>query len=259
METQQKEKKCCWYLCVLYNVILYGIIVVSGAILFMVMVGMIQIEGNEKKKKIWIEVNSQILNGVFTWMALTNHPGFMKRIYHILRLVKTQKRLEDENEDKKEKSALYLRHFFPILFTDKTPQHQFKTKTIGFEMKNLIQLRNIYLLLNCCCLFQYPITIVMWFCSASTRPGYIIGFFLPLSFVCNIGGQYKLFQLKKNHKQKKEEIGRRESSDVIAGATTTTSVPTPTLTSSKEIELEESIPSTRSPKSEFTAVRLSEP
>jgi cytoskeletal protein RodZ len=51
METQQKEKKCCWYLWVLYNVILYGIIVVSGAILFMVMVGMIQIEGNEKKKK----------------------------------------------------------------------------------------------------------------------------------------------------------------------------------------------------------------
>ncbi|XP_073125255.1 uncharacterized protein [Henckelia pumila] len=61
-------------------------VVVSGAILFMVMTGMLDHALPKKSQRdAWFEVNNQILNALFTLMCLYQHP---KRIYHFVLLLK---------------------------------------------------------------------------------------------------------------------------------------------------------------------------
>ncbi|DAZ98904.1 TPA: hypothetical protein N0F65_001343, partial [Lagenidium giganteum] len=182
---------------IIYNVVMFTVIVVSGAILFMVIVGMIQLHDKDKKDD-WIEVNSQILNGVFTWMAFTNHPFFAYRLYHILRLLNPA-----SNPDEKEGSALTLSKLFPLVFPPAV-SHQgkttHKTQTRAYDEADVWYLRKTFIILNFNCIFQYPMAIVMWSFNAKTRPGYIIGIFLPLSFLCNAVGQVRLFKLTKRKK-----------------------------------------------------------
>ncbi|KAI4320702.1 hypothetical protein MLD38_034155 [Melastoma candidum] len=57
---------------------------VSGAILFLVMTGMLNRELPKKSQRdAWFEVNNQILNALFTLMCLYQHP---KRFYHLVLL-----------------------------------------------------------------------------------------------------------------------------------------------------------------------------
>ncbi|KAK7276447.1 hypothetical protein RIF29_17586 [Crotalaria pallida] len=63
-----------WILCV----------AVSGAILFLVMTGMLNaVLPHKSQRNTWFEVNNQILNALFTLMCLYQHP---KRIYHLVLL-----------------------------------------------------------------------------------------------------------------------------------------------------------------------------
>ncbi|KAJ3669061.1 hypothetical protein LUZ60_011011 [Juncus effusus] len=65
-----------WILCV----------AISGAILFLVMTGMLNHRLRTKaERNAWFEVNNQILNALFTLMCLYQHP---KRIYHFILLVR---------------------------------------------------------------------------------------------------------------------------------------------------------------------------
>ncbi|KAJ0263770.1 Uncharacterized protein HA466_0022340 [Hirschfeldia incana] len=60
------------------------VVAVSGAILFMVMTGMLNRALPKKSDRdAWFEVNNQILNGLFTLMCLYQHP---KRFYHLVLL-----------------------------------------------------------------------------------------------------------------------------------------------------------------------------
>ncbi|KFK38484.1 hypothetical protein AALP_AA3G119000 [Arabis alpina] len=60
------------------------VVAVSGAILFMVMTGMLNRALPKKSQRdAWFEVNNQILNGLFTLMCLYQHP---KRFYHLVLL-----------------------------------------------------------------------------------------------------------------------------------------------------------------------------
>ncbi|KAL7146731.1 hypothetical protein ABFS83_06G061400 [Erythranthe nasuta] len=61
-------------------------VAVSGAILFMVMTGMLNHSLPKKSQRdTWFEVNNQILNALFTLMCLYQHP---KRIYHLALLIR---------------------------------------------------------------------------------------------------------------------------------------------------------------------------
>lgn len=61
-------------------------VAVSGAILFLVMTGMLNSVLPEKSERnAWFEINNQILNALFTLMALYQHP---KRIYHLVLLLR---------------------------------------------------------------------------------------------------------------------------------------------------------------------------
>ncbi|KAJ0101719.1 hypothetical protein Patl1_06713 [Pistacia atlantica] len=57
------------------------IVAISGAILFLVMTGMLnQAIPRKSQRDVWFEVNNQILNALFTLMCLYQHP---KRFYHL--------------------------------------------------------------------------------------------------------------------------------------------------------------------------------
>ncbi|CAN0909860.1 hypothetical protein LINGRAHAP2_LOCUS25991 [Linum grandiflorum] len=65
-----------WILCV----------AISGAILFLVMTGMLNhVLPDKSQRNTWFEVNNQILNALFTLMCLYQHP---KRFYHLALLVR---------------------------------------------------------------------------------------------------------------------------------------------------------------------------
>ncbi|RLN65006.1 hypothetical protein BBJ28_00010892 [Nothophytophthora sp. Chile5] len=223
------------YLWIAYNVVLYGAIVVSGAILFMVMVGMVTVGGGDSDvKDDWIEVNSQILNGVFTWMAVTNHPFFLYRLVMTLRVLGIRRLAWSVGIERRTRAARYLNGHFPLVFVDTTVIRDSKLERVeaadngvddedvyidllaGNEDTERLEeiaylrgdaenLRNTFVMLNWNCLFQYPITAVMWAYSASSRPSFVIAAFLPLSFLCNFGGQYRIFRLNKRIKTRRAE------------------------------------------------------
>ncbi|KAG2524195.1 hypothetical protein BBO99_00005185 [Phytophthora kernoviae] len=224
----EKSAKRQMYLWIAYNVVLYAAIVVSGAILFMVMVGMVTVGGGDNDvKDDWIEVNSQILNGVFTWMAVTNHPFFLFRLIMTVRVLGIRRWSWTAAIQKRIRAARYLSRHFPLVFVDTAIDRRNKTQRIeardggvdesGGDDEGYVDLaveaerveeiaylrgdaenlRNTFVMLNWNCIFQYPITAVMWAYDANSRPGYVIGIFLPLSFLCNFGGQYRIFKLNK--------------------------------------------------------------
>ncbi|KAG7378470.1 hypothetical protein PHYPSEUDO_010067 [Phytophthora pseudosyringae] len=216
------------YLWIAYNVVLYAAIVVSGAILFMVMVGMVHV-GDKDVKDDWIEVNSQILNGVFTWMAITNHPFFLYRLVKTLQVLGIRRWNWSRAADQRARAVRYLSRHFPLVFVDTEAAHDHKVEAqdagttaddgevyllteheetetvdeITYNRGDAENLRNTFVMLNWNCLFQYPITAVMWVYNADTRPGFVIGVFLPLSFLCNFGGQYRIFKLNKDIKARR--------------------------------------------------------
>lgn len=49
-------------------------VVVSGAILFFVMTGMLNAVLDKDQRNTWFEVNNQIINGLFTLMCILVHP-----------------------------------------------------------------------------------------------------------------------------------------------------------------------------------------
>ena len=59
-------------------------VAVSGAILFLVMTGMLnKILTKQSQRNSWLEVNNQFLNALFTLMCLYQHP---KRFHHLVLL-----------------------------------------------------------------------------------------------------------------------------------------------------------------------------
>lgn len=61
-------------------------VAISGAILFMVMTGMLDgVLPRKSQRDTWFEVNNQILNALFTLMCLYQHP---KRCYHLVLLIR---------------------------------------------------------------------------------------------------------------------------------------------------------------------------
>eukprot|EP01116_Phalansterium_solitarium_P023810 TRINITY_DN8525_c0_g1_i1.p2 TRINITY_DN8525_c0_g1~~TRINITY_DN8525_c0_g1_i1.p2 ORF type:complete len:355 (+),score=134.46 TRINITY_DN8525_c0_g1_i1:120-1184(+) len=124
-------------------------IVGSGAALFLILVGAAHAP-NRDDDALWIEANSQVLNGIFTYMTISTHP---------------------------------LRVYWAYLwFTDF--ERLVRWQEWGRGMKNKVGL--VLLILNVQVFFQYGLTIVMWGWPASTRPNAVVGTMLPLSFLCSI-------------------------------------------------------------------------
>ena len=178
-------------------------IVVVGAILFMCLVGMLQFD-DISTKNMWIEVTSQILNGLFTLNALILHPG---RVLFLIRIWKLKQELDKSPSgavlsmdnvalSRVLKHAPYsiesIRPISPLDTLDRpniTSITELKIDSVTILRQRLRYLMFLVLLMNLNCLAQYPITICMWAFRPDTRPNVIVYTFIPISFLSGaIGG-----------------------------------------------------------------------
>ncbi|XP_024927504.2 uncharacterized protein LOC125418125 isoform X2 [Ziziphus jujuba] len=127
-----------WILCV----------AVSGAILFMVMIGMLNhVLTKKSQRDAWFEVNNQILNALFTLMCLYQHP---KRFYHLILLCRW-----------KPKDISRLRKIY--------------CKNGTYKPHEWAHMMVVVLLLHVNCFAQYALCGLNWGYKRSERPAIGVG------------------------------------------------------------------------------------
>lgn len=182
----------------LLKLFLVILVIVAGAILFMVMVGMMKVDYPET----YLEVTSQILNAVFTLAAITSHPVRLKCMILFFKFRRAKRREENDRhkpvpvlenpgilQDKQaistklsssETIALKIRKHFPSCYL------QIPQDYTDEEFIDIIPSKKFFcilLLLNLNCFFQYPIAFAMWRwvgVEYPSRPSWIVACFLPL-------------------------------------------------------------------------------
>ncbi|CAN6467168.1 unnamed protein product [Victoria cruziana] len=123
-------------------------VAVSGAILFMVMTGMLNRSLRKKSQRdAWFEVNNQILNALFTLMCLYQHP---KRFYHLALLFRWNR------ED-----ILKLRSIY--------------CKNGTYKPHEWTHMMVVVLLLHLNCFAQYALCGLNWGYKRSQRPAIGVG------------------------------------------------------------------------------------
>ncbi|KAJ3319353.1 hypothetical protein HDV06_006380 [Boothiomyces sp. JEL0866] len=193
---------------VIFNLFLLFIIVVSGAILFMLIVNWIRLPTDDDKQT-WFEVNSQILNACFTITAVMTQPARFMLFLWTCRWAFSQ-------GQKKREYARMIHEVMPDIFLKglNTPTETDEVVIQVTDSNDGITNQNVestptwkwYWILFCLngqCIFQYPITFVQWawIGRASERPALVIAVFLPLSFLCGaIGGIWPMLITMKRKK-----------------------------------------------------------
>ncbi|KAJ8328027.1 hypothetical protein QVD99_006245 [Batrachochytrium dendrobatidis] len=250
----------------IFSLVLLFVIIVSGAILFMALVGMLRFSTKEVKN-LWIEVNSQILNTIFTFNALVVQPERAWLIYctikYRLALGRFRKILNIQGDEEAaaalskldadtyrtsqidsafENMALWAGriqskvnaiHLFSgydfraststvavdqavsnevLPNTSKTVYPPATAVDMGHASNPDLQQKvysvhtpfytwvAILAFLNGQCFFQYPIDYGMWAWAVdyNSRPPWIVGTFLPLSFLSGaIGGIWPMLIARK--------------------------------------------------------------
>jgi hypothetical protein len=180
-------------------------IITSGAIFFIVVVGIIKVD----EKDVYLEITSQILNGCFTFLALYNQPERLRNLYRISQLLAFQKQsIRSEYQYQSQISDLEkkINQDYPFI---KFPKNEFisNDSTLPLKENGNLSHQNFLItmiLLNMNCIFQYPITISMWsyITNVTNRPPEIIYIFLPLSFLSGVIGTSWIGYIK--HRESKK-------------------------------------------------------
>ncbi|ETN00207.1 hypothetical protein PPTG_18208 [Phytophthora nicotianae INRA-310] len=191
-----------------YNAVLKAVIVVAIVILLGVKVGAFNV-GDKDVQDAWTEVSSQVLNGVFTWMAITDQPSY------VYRLVMTSRVLDASRTESNIQAARYLSKHFPETFQLNFGhlEDQCGSVNSSLETEKVVCIGNIfflhqdakylqtaYIFLNCGCFLQYVMSGYMWGYDESSRPGFVLPALIPPIVLCNVVGQYRLYKLNKKIK-----------------------------------------------------------
>ncbi|KDP21695.1 hypothetical protein JCGZ_03366 [Jatropha curcas] len=141
-------------------------VAISGAILFLVMTGMLNgVLHKKSQRNAWFEVNNQILNALFTLMCLYQHP---KRFYHLVLLCRW-----------KPEDIARLRNIY--------------CKNGTYKPHEWAHMMVVVLLLNVNCFAQYALCGLNWGYKRSERPA--IGVGICISFAIGapaIAGVYTI-------------------------------------------------------------------
>ncbi|KUF78171.1 hypothetical protein AM587_10004193 [Phytophthora nicotianae] len=202
-----------------YHGVLIAVIVAAIVILVMVQTEVVDV-GDSEDTDDWVEVSSQIINGVFTWLAVTNQPLY---VYRFVMTTVALKASTGQQNEKMEvtRAAGHLSKIFPHIFVSKSgiccetsamasqAQERGEVQDSSdenevLEVGNFIffrtdvrYLRNTLGILNCGCLIQYVMSGYMWGYDESSRPAFALPVLLPPAILCNVIGQYGFYQLKK--------------------------------------------------------------
>jgi len=208
-----------------FEVLLLLSIIASGGWLFLLLIT--AVHPPQPQYKYEIEVLSQILDGIFTYICLINSLPRLKMFISINQIIK----LIDNNDNTIE-SYIKLDTFCKPFKADysfllpnlpntdievnNNPMINNKSKDINPSSEyiiylnktrhGLVILRKVAILLNLNWVFQIPITTIMlWYasiipcenhCAFDSRPPEVIAVFLPLSFSCAAGAAYILIKNK---------------------------------------------------------------
>ncbi|POM76640.1 Hypothetical protein PHPALM_6099 [Phytophthora palmivora] len=192
---------------VIYHAVLVGVVIAALVILIMVQAEIVDV-GDSDDQDDWVEISSQIINGVFAWMSITNQPFYIQRLVLVTRVLKAA-----TNQEAGIRAAHYLSKCFPHVFSDKsaipnnivndveardnnnipvTYGNSLDENEVGdigniiFLFNDVKYLRNTFLILNCGCLFQYIMSGYMWGYDESSRPGFVLPVLLPPAILCNV-------------------------------------------------------------------------
>ncbi|KAF4044931.1 hypothetical protein GN244_ATG02850 [Phytophthora infestans] len=205
-ETVREQNRCknaalAVYTC---NTVLEAVLVVALGILLGVKAGLLDV-GDQAAQDDWTEVSSQVLNGVFTWMAISDQPSYIYRLTMTLRVLRANQ------TESGIRAARYLSKHFPAAFRCNVGSLEAQSanmnsvrienveciNNISFLRSDAKYLRTAYIYLNCGCFFQYVMSGFMWGYEASSRPGFVLPALLPPVALCNAVGQYRLYTLNK--------------------------------------------------------------
>ncbi|KAH7514710.1 hypothetical protein FEM48_Zijuj11G0119200 [Ziziphus jujuba var. spinosa] len=141
-------------------------VAVSGAILFLVMTGMLNgVLPKKSQRNVWFEVNNQILNALFTLMCLYQHP---KRFHHLVLLIRW-----------KPKDVTTLREMYCKNGTKKPHERA--------------HIMVVIVLLHVNCFAQYALCGLNWGYKRSERPAAGVGISLSVAIAgAAIAGVYTM-------------------------------------------------------------------
>lgn len=113
-------------------------VAVSGAILFLVMTGMLNgVLPKKSQRNAWFEVNNQILNALFTLMCLYQHP---KRFHHLVLLIRwapkdmsTLRKIYCKNATKKPHERMHLMVVIALLHVNCFAQYALCGLNLGYK------------------------------------------------------------------------------------------------------------------------------
>ncbi|KAG7378469.1 hypothetical protein PHYPSEUDO_010066 [Phytophthora pseudosyringae] len=173
-----------------YNTVLKAVIVAAVATILTVKAGIVDVgDGDDQDER--VEVASQVVNGVFTWMAITDQPSYVYRFDMTSRVLKACR----ERTDSSIHAARYLSKHFPCVFVDTSVVHgntaeHFEARCSGDDTNvNSLDATKMYVM----CGF-------MWVYDATSRPAILLPALLPPIVLCNIVGQYRLSRLNKRRR-----------------------------------------------------------
>ncbi|KAL3671207.1 hypothetical protein V7S43_003139 [Phytophthora oleae] len=245
------DYKCAGTYCkwkIVYNAVLVAVVVVAGLILVMVSADIIH-EGDEDTQDDWGEVSNQIMNGVFTLLAVTDQPAYVSGVIMTSQVLKASNVHLDEQLEASIRAARHLNNRFPRVFADSTvvrdneaeyvevqcdysedvdanPQDNLvgRVGNIVFLCREAKYLRNTYIVLNCGCFLQYILSGFMWSYDKDSRPGFVTPGLLPPVILCFAVGVYRLFQLNKSREV--DTVGCSASSGKVQSTTNSLVSPT---------------------------------
>lgn len=177
-------------------------VVVSGAILFLVMTGMLnRVLPKKSQRDLWFEINNQIINALFTLMCIYQHP---KRFHHLVLLCRW-----------KPKDIAYLRKIY--------------CKNGTHKPKERAHMMVVVVLLHLNCFAQYALCALNLGYKRSNRPIIGVGVCLSVAIIAPaVAGLYSMIsplgkdyesdadeeapaQLRRNSLGDEEEVGIVES------------------------------------------------
>jgi hypothetical protein len=159
-------------------IIIYALNIVAwGGMLFLILVGAAnKTMPDEQTRKVWIEIDSQILNGLFCITGLGLIPWRVRDLYQAY-----------------------------------SPKHRHKLLKHHSYTTDLVWIRIVIWTFIANSLFQIGMAVCMWSMNMYTRPPWLVGMFVGLGCVSGaFAGLVELILRKKKNKQEKNEQDRIE-------------------------------------------------
>lgn len=199
-------------------------IVVSGAIAFFIMVGAVPFS-SDIEKNIWLEVNFQLLNAIFTLGALLDAPKRFRGLWLALAFRAKQRKLRHlelsclGKSDQAETVRRQLEEILERVLHLSAWVEPTSTQLAGSQKVLKVDIGPflwVWGLLNVSTVAQAVVTYTMWaYHPIESRPSLPIAIALPISFGTSLGPTfYSLYAQRRHQRRWQQQCGPTVSSTI---------------------------------------------